>query len=115
MGEPEDKLAYKIVDVNEANIDEYGLLCLKSKKNTEGYKKKIEWVKKRFKEGLRLKLLIVNERPKRGFKSRGFIEYIPGEYAWRGISAKGYMIIHCIWVVGKNRQHGFGSKLLDLC
>ena len=115
MGKTEDKLAYKIVGVNEANIDEYGLLCLKSKKSTVGYKKRTEWVKKRFKEGLRLKLLLVNEGPRRGFRSRGFIEYIPGEYTWRGISAKGYIVIHCIWVVGKSRKHGYGSKLLELC
>jgi len=110
-----DEPAYRIVDVNEANIDEYGVLCLKSKKNIEGYMKQIEWIKERFKEGLRLKLLLVNEGQKRGFRSRGFIEYIPGEYAWRGISAEGYMVIHCFWVVGKNRNHGYGTKLLEQC
>lgn len=115
MRNTEDKLEYKIVDVNDANIDEYGLFCFKSKKNTEGYKKKIEWAKKHFKKGLRIKFLLVNEGPRRGFRSRGFIEYIPGEYTWRGISAKGYMVIHCVWVVGKNRKHGYGSKLLELC
>lgn len=28
--------AYKIVDVNETSLDDYGLLCLKSRKNGEG-------------------------------------------------------------------------------
>ena len=107
--------AYKIVDVNETNLDEYGLLCLKSKKNSEGYKNKLEWIRERYKEGLRLKLLLVNEGPKRGLTSRGFIEYIPGEYAWRGIDARGYMVIHCIWVVGKNKKKGYGTKLLEEC
>jgi GNAT superfamily N-acetyltransferase len=110
-----DKPAYKIVDVNETNIDEHGAFCLKSKKNTEGYKKQVEWIKERFKEGLHLKLLFINEGPKRGFRSRGFIEYIPGEYTWRGIDAKGYMVIHCIWVVGKNKNQGYGSQLLEQC
>jgi len=110
-----DESSYRIVDVNEANIDEHGLFCLKSKKKTEGYRRKFEWAKERFKEGLQIKLLLVNEGPRRGFRSRGFIEYIPGEFTWRGIDAKGYMVIHCIWVVGRNRGHGYGSKLLELC
>jgi GNAT superfamily N-acetyltransferase len=110
-----DSQAYRIVDVNASNIDEYDVLCLKSKKKLEGYKRKVQWVKERFKEGLRLKLLLVNEGHRRGFTSRGFIEYIPGEFAWRGVDAKGYMVIHCIWVVGRNRKHGYGSKLLELC
>jgi hypothetical protein len=46
---------------------------------------------------------------------RGFIEYIPGEYAWRPVSAKGYMIIHCIWVVGKSKSKGYGKRLLNQC
>lgn len=110
-----DGAAYKIVDLNDANIDEHGIFCLKSKKNTDGYKNKVKWVKKRFKEGLRLKLLLINEGPRRGFTSRGFIEYIPGEYTWRGIDAKGYMVIHCFWVVGKNKKHGYGTMLLEEC
>ena len=42
---------YKIVDLNHANIDEYGTFCLQSKKNTKGYRDKLKWVKERFKEG----------------------------------------------------------------
>jgi GNAT superfamily N-acetyltransferase len=106
---------YKIVDLNETNINEYGAFCQQSKKDTKGYKDKFEWIKKRFKEGLHLKLLMINEGAKRGFRARGFIEYIPGENAWRGVNAKGYMFIHCIWVVGKNKGHGYGTKLLQLC
>jgi GNAT superfamily N-acetyltransferase len=64
---------------------------------------------------LRLKLLLVNEGAKRGFRARGFIEYIPSKYGWRGIKADRYMVIHCIWVVGKNKGHGYGTKLLQEC
>lgn len=115
VGEP----AYRIVDVNASNLDEFGMLCLKSKKNTEGYKDKVKWIKERFEEGLRLKLLLVKERrgrlKKSCFTSRGFIEYIPGEFTWRGIDAEGYMVIHCLWVVGRNRRQGYGTKLLEEC
>jgi GNAT superfamily N-acetyltransferase len=107
--------AYRIVDVNQANIGQCGLLCLKSKKKTEGYKNKVKWAKERFRDGLRIKLLLVNEGAKRGLTARGFIEYIPGEYAWRGIDAEGCMVINCIWVVGQHRGHGYGSKLLMHC
>ena len=47
--------------------------------------------------------------------NRGFIEYIPGEYAWRPVDAKGYMFIHCLWVVGKSKGHGFAGLLLKEC
>lgn len=106
---------YRIVDVNVANLDSVGAFCLQSKKNTEGYKAKAEWMKKRFVEGLRYKVLYVNEGAKKGFRARGFIEYIPGVFAWRGISVKDYMVIHCVWVVGRNKGKGYGSKLLQLC
>ena len=46
---------------------------------------------------------------------RGFIEYIPGEYAWRAVRAKGYTFIHCLWVVGKSKGKGCGTFLLNEC
>jgi len=111
---PAGTLPYKIVDVNESNLDEYDLFCHKSKRRGEGYQNKVKWIKERFKEGLRLRLLLIHEG-KRGYRSRGFIEYVPGEYAWRGIDAKGYMVICCIWVVGRNKRKGYGTKLLLEC
>ena len=108
-------LSYKIVNVDENNVDVAGVFCQKSRKNGEGYRSKAAWVRERFKEGLRLKLLLVDEGSKRGFRSRGFIEYIPGEFTWRGVSARGYMVIHCIWVVGRNKSKGYGGKLLRHC
>jgi hypothetical protein len=110
-----DEVAYRIVEIDKDNLDDYGLLCQKSKKSGEGYRNKVKWVKERFKEGLGIRLLLVNEGPKRGLISKGFIEYIPGEFAWRGIDAKGYMVIHCIWVVGWTRGHGYGAELLEQC
>jgi GNAT superfamily N-acetyltransferase len=110
-----DEAPYRIVEIDKDNFDDYGLFCQKSRKSGEGYRNKVKWVKERFKEGLRMRLLLVNEGPKRGLTSRGFIEYVPGEFAWRGIDAKGYMVIHCIWVVGRNRGHGYGRELLEQC
>ncbi len=97
----------KIIDVNRTNVDDVGFFCYMSKKKSEGYKRKLTWLKARFAEGLKIKLL---ELP-----DRGFIEYLPGEYAWRAVDAKGYMFIHCLWVVGKSKGKGFATALLDEC
>jgi len=102
----------KIIDINEKNIDEQGLFCKKTKTKLAGYKNKVKWMKERFKDGLKYKLLIVKEGAKE--TSRGMIEYIPGEYNWRGIQADGWMVIHCLWVVGKHKKKGYGSDLIEL-
>jgi ribosomal protein S18 acetylase RimI-like enzyme len=105
------KMCAKIIDVNEENIEQYGLFCRKSYMKEEGNVKKVEWLKKRFKEGLKHKILYVKENNKE--TSRGFIEYIPGEYNWRGIHAPNYMVIHCLWVTGKAKKKGHGTELLN--
>jgi GNAT superfamily N-acetyltransferase len=101
----------KIIDINEKNIDDLELFCKKTKKKFAGYQNKIEWIKERFKEGLKYKLLIVKEGVNE--TSRGMIEYIPGEYNWRGIKADGWMVIHCLWVVGKHKKKGYGAQLIE--
>ena len=78
-----------------------------SKRKSEGYARKLRWLKQRFAEGLRIKMFALPER--------GFIEYIPGEFAWRAVDAKGYMFIHCLWVVGKSKGKGQAKLLLDAC
>ena len=50
-----------------------------------------------------------------GGRSAGFIEYTPGEQAWRVVEAAGYLVIHCLWVVGRRKGKGYGSRLLDAC
>ncbi len=115
MNADQNKEAYRIINVNPSNIDTLGLFCYQSKKDTEGYKKKLAWTEQRFKEGLHVRLLLVNEGPRKGYRKRGFIECIPSEHAWRGIKAENYMVIHCMWIVGKNRGHGYGTKLLEEC
>jgi ribosomal protein S18 acetylase RimI-like enzyme len=109
------ELRHEIVDVTDRNVDECSLFCLKSKSKEEGYRNKLVWFKKQYPKGLRYKLLRVYEGEKRGLSSRGFIEYAPSEICWRGIDACGWMVIHCIWVVGRNKGHGFGSRLLEAC
>ncbi|MHA1191904.1 MAG: GNAT family N-acetyltransferase [Promethearchaeota archaeon] len=104
-------MSVKIIDINEDNIEDYGLFCKKSQKKEKGYQNKVKWINERLKEGLKYKLLWVSE----GYKketSRGFIEYIPGEFNWRGINANGWMVIHCLWITGKFKNKGYGMQLL---
>jgi ribosomal protein S18 acetylase RimI-like enzyme len=97
----------EIITVDRSNIEETGFFCYMSKRKSEGFRRKLAWVKARFDEGLRIKMLKLPER--------GFIEYIPGGKAWRALSAEGYMVIHCLWVVGKSKGKGLGAALLDEC
>ena len=69
----------RIIDINEKNINEYGLLCKKSQKKEVGYQNKVNWIKERFKEGLRYKLLLVKEGKKNIF-SKGLDRASFGEY-----------------------------------
>lgn len=99
--------AIEIVDINPSNIDTRGFFCALSKPDSIGYQEKLAWTRERFREGLRIKMI--------GRGGRGFIEYIPGRFAWRAIDAPGYMVIHCLWVVGRSRTKGSGKALLDTC
>jgi N-acetylglutamate synthase-like GNAT family acetyltransferase len=100
-----------IIDVNETNITQYPPTCFLNPKNV-GYQIKAEWLKERFSEGLKIKLLYF-ENDK---KCHGFIEYVPGEYAWRAVEAKDYLFIHCIWVSpNKFKNKGYGSLLVEEC
>ena len=53
----------KIIDVNNNNISQYPPTCFLNPKN-EGYKIKQKWLKKRFSEGMKIKLLYVEKEGK---------------------------------------------------
>ncbi len=101
----------KIIDTNSENILKLGVCGYKNIK-TPGFPEKVEWLKKRFTEGLKIKTLYSNKD-----KNQGMIEYIPGEYCWRPVDAAGYMFIHCIFAGFKKiyKNKGYGSMLLSEC
>lgn len=99
----------EIVSVDANNVDELGFFCYKSKPKSVGYGQKLDWLRQRLAEGMRIKILYEDKR------SVGFIEYLPGEFAWRAVHAPGYFLIHCIWVVGRAKNHGYGRRLLEQC
>jgi GNAT superfamily N-acetyltransferase len=99
----------RIIEVTPENVEETGFFCLMSRRKSEGYERKLNWLRGRFEEGLRIKMLDLSQG------GRGFIEYIPGEYAWRPVEAHGYLFIHCLWVVGKSKGNGYAKLLLREC
>lgn len=105
-------LKYKIIDADMEAIEKYGMFCVSNKKH-EGYKCKHEWLKKRFEEGLKFYMAIDEETN----KPTGFIECIPGKYAWRGVeNCENYLFIHCIMVYPKKYlKLGVASALIDKC
>lgn len=101
---------YSIITVDAGNVDKFGLFCVKNKKHT-GYIAKRKWLEDRFREGLRIKLILTEEG-----QQAGFLEYVPGAYTWRAIEAPNYLVIHCIWVNSKKYPFkGMASDLLASC
>jgi hypothetical protein len=100
-----------IIDVDLTNIEQYPPRCFLNPKN-EGYKRKLEWLKRRFKEGLRIRVLYDEENK----KDHGFIEYVSGENTWRAVQAEGYLFIHCMWISPNDwKKKGYGSRLVKEC
>jgi hypothetical protein len=78
---------YEVVDTNADNIDGCSFCGYKGGKN-EGHRRKSDWLKNRYAEGLRFKVLRSRE-----FGDIGMIEYAPGSHAWRPVEAEGYLVI----------------------
>lgn len=99
-----------IVDGNAKNICEYSMCGYKNIKQ-EGYRRKADWLRKRFSEGMVFKILRSHDG-----EGVGFIEYTPGEYAWRAVEATGYTFVHCIMIYPKKyKGKGYGALLLKEC
>jgi hypothetical protein len=47
----------KIVRVDASNVADYGFFCYKSKPKSEGYGRKLAWLKDRFTEGMKLQII----------------------------------------------------------
>lgn len=105
-------MSHSIVTVTPENLKEHPqFICFINPKHP-AYPFKVEWFQKRYQEGLRINLLY----PADENKAAAFIEFVPGEKAWRPIIAPGYLFIQCIWVnPDKNKNKGFGSMLIQHC
>jgi GNAT superfamily N-acetyltransferase len=100
---------YQIIDTHADNVGGCSHCGNKNATNL-GHRRKTNWLRERYAEGLRYKVL-------RSEKSGdvGMIEYALGNHAWRPVEADGYLVIHCLWVYGKHKGKGLGALLLESC
>lgn len=100
----------RLVDVDATTF--HALPCCGIKSDAHaGRQAKLCWLQANFQCGLRAKTLLDQDEV-----PRGYIEYLPGEFAWRGVDAGGYMFIHCLWNHSKRHQRlGWGSALVEAC
>ncbi len=100
----------KLVDVGAAGFE--ALPCCGIKSPTHpGRQQKQCWLQANATFGLRARTLLAPDG-----QPAGYIEYLPGEFAWRGVEASGYMFIHCVWVYSRRHQgKGWGSVMVQAC
>jgi hypothetical protein len=100
----------QLVDVDAASFDTLPCCGIKNAAHP-GREQKRCWLKANGRFGLRARTLLAP-----GGRPAGYLEYLPGEYAWRGVEAAGYMFIHCLWVHSRQYQgRGWGSMMLQAC
>ena len=101
----------QIIDSNASTVLQTGVCGYKSPARP-GFPEKVEWLTRRFEEGLRLLTLVSKQDG-----TQGMIEYIPGEVCWRPVEASGYMLIHCLFVGFKKtyKHRGLASQLIERC
>ncbi len=101
-----------IIDLTPENIVDFGVCGYKNVTRHLELRRKIEWFKKYYHLGLRIKALVSKTG---GYQ--GMLEYIPGKYAHRPVVADGFMFIHCIFVGFKSefKGKGYASAMLDAC
>lgn len=96
--------------VGPANLPECGIGCVTNPKHG-GFAPKVDWLRQRFDEGLRYFLF----RSADG-KPLAFLEYVPGEHAWRPVDAAGWLFVHCLWVYPRGQKiGGLGTRLIEAC
>ena len=100
----------ELIEVTPANIEDHPQsICFINPKQ-ETFPLKVDWFRNQHEKGLEIWLLYMEGEK----KPVGYIEFVPGEQAWRGVAAEGYLFVHCIWTYGKKFQHqGLGARLVE--
>ena len=99
----------EIIDTDASTICGHGFCGFKDTAQ-EGYQRKISWLKRRFAEGLKFKVLRVDGA------DAGMIEFIPGKDTWRPVDAANYMVIHCLMIAKRQfKGKGYGALLVEDC
>ncbi len=102
----------EVINLSPENIADYGVCGYKDARKHLELRRKIDWYREYYPRGLRIKALVSE---KDGYQ--GMIEYIPGQYAHRPVSADRYMFIHCIFTGLRSvyKGKGYGSVLIKEC
>lgn len=88
------------------NLERSHICCaITEKKGENCVTRKKAWLRERIQEGLVFRRLDA--------RGKVFIEYLPAEYAWNPIDARGYFFINCFWVSGQYKGKGYGKRLLN--
>jgi hypothetical protein len=99
-----------LIAIDATNFDALPCCGIKSKAHP-GRQQKSCWLKANARFGLRAKALLAPAG-----EPAGYMEYLPGEHAWRGVEAAGYLFIHCIWIYSRQHQHkGWGNFMIEAC
>jgi len=99
-----------LIDIDASNFHVLPCCGIKSESHP-GRKEKCAWLQSNARFGLRARALLAPDG-----KPCGYIEYLPGEHAWRGVDARGYMFVHCIWIHSRQHQgRGWGQFMIDAC
>ena len=99
-----------LTEVNLSNLESLRCCGIQNPENP-GRRAKNLWIRQQLKKGLRAKVLITPDH-----RQCGYIEALPGEYAWRGVEAKGYLVLHCVWIHMRRYQHkGWAATMVQSC
>ena len=105
-----EKDGLRLIEVTPERLGQLPCCGVKNKAH-EGHRAKTAWLKEYLRKGLRARILLTEDN-----RQCGYIEYLPGEHAWRGVDAAGYMFIHCIWTFYRKYQHkGNAIRLVQAC
>ena len=99
----------RLIDVDAANFDALPCCGIKNPEHP-GRQEKRCWLETNAEFGVRAKMLLTP----RG-EPCGYIEYMPGESAWRGVDAAGFLFIQCIWIPTRHQGKGCGRSLVTAC
>ena len=99
-----------LVDLDPAALDTFPCCGIKNCDHP-GRRRKQSWIQENSSLGLRAQVLLAPDG-----KACGYLESIPGEFAWRAVDASGYLFIHCLWIHARQYQRkGWGSTMLEDC
>ena len=109
-GEPAGTTKARLITVDPASFDRLPCCGIKDSSHPGRLAKRC-WLAANASCGLCAKTVLGPDG-----KPAGYLESVPGEFAWRGVEAPGYLFIHCLWIYARrNQRQGWGRFLIESC